>query len=574
MLYKVAIERGVPARMRDGTVLLADIHRPLGDGLFPVLLNRTPYDRTAGGTSTYRHPEWWAQRGYIVVQQDVRGRYGSDGEWYPFVNEMNDGYDSVEWAAALTGSNGRVGMYGFSYVGATQMLAAVAAPPHLAATVPGLTGSDYYQAWTYENGAFSQAFIQSWAIGLGIDTARRLGLEDTAEDLEQAHFTFPQIYSRLPLTRPGIPGLGDVAPYYFDWLEHDTWDEYWKAISIRPRYELIQIPTLQIGGWYDVFLEGSLQNYEGLRKRASTKHARDGQRLIVGPWHHMPWGSYPAGHDFGEEGGNIVNEAMLRWYDYHLKGEWNGLDAELPVKLFVMGVNRWRDEEDWPLKRARETRFYLHSGGGANSRSGDGRLDQMTPDDEAYDLYMHRCGSPVPSAGGHSCCVEEVAPQGPQDQRKVEDRYDVLCYTSEVLTEDVEVTGWVSLKLFGAIDARDTDWCAKLVDVHPDGLALNITDGVLRARYRDSLERTSLIVPDEVYEYTVPMRATSNVFRAGHRIRLEVASSNHPMYDRNPGNGARSSEVTEKDFRANTHRVFHDRLRPSHLVLPVVQRRA
>ena len=535
MLHRVTVERNVPARMRDGTTLYADIYRPGDDDPHPVLLVRTPYDKAGGDTSTYRHPEWWAGQGYIVVHQDTRGRYTSEGEWYPFRNESNDGYDSVEWAAALPGSNGRVGMYGFSYVGATQMLAAVAAPPHLTATVPGMTGSDYYQAWTYEGGAFSQAFIQSWVAGLGQDTAMRKGLDETLDDLQQAHLFFPHLYGRLPLTDTGIQGLRDVAPYYFDWLDHDTWDDYWKAFSIHPRYEQIAVPTLQVGGWYDVFLEGTLQNHEGLKARAATPQAREGQRLIVGPWHHVPWASDPGAYDFGEAGGNNVNPSMLRWYDYHLKGEANGLDREPPVRIFVMGDNRWREEDAWPLKRAVATSYFLHSDGQANSRFGDGTLSQRPPGEEPHDLLMHRPAVPVPSVGGHSCCTEDVAPQGAYDQRKVEDRNYVLCYTSDILTEDLEVTGWVSCRLFAAADAVDADWCAKLVDVFPDGFALNLTDGVIRARYRDSLERTSPIEPGKVYEYTIAMRATSNVFKAGHRIRLEVASSNHPMYDRNPG---------------------------------------
>ena len=568
----ITVERDIRVPMRDGVNLIADIYRPATPGAHPVLLNRSPYDRRSGSSGTYRHPEWWALRGYIVVHQDVRGRYASEGEWYPFRNESDDGFDSVEWAAALPGSNGRVGMYGFSYNGATQMLAAVASPPHLAAIVPGLTGSDYYQAWTYEGGAFSQAFIQSWALGLAEDAARRMGMADTLDDILQQELAIQRVYGRLPITDLGVPELREVAPYYFDWLEHDTWDDYWQAFSIPPRHGNVGAAALHVAGWYDVFLEGTLQNYEGLRAKAATPEARQAQRLVVGPWHHMPWSSFPGGYDFGEEGGNIVNEEMLRWYDRHLKGEQDGVDAAPPVRLFVMGENRWRDEDAWPLQRAVDTNFFLHSGGGANSRNGDGTLSQQRPGDEPYDLYMHRPGAPVPSLGGHSCCDENVAPQGAYDQRKVEDRFDVLCFTGDVLRDDLEVTGWVSCRLFGAADAVDTDWCAKLVDVFPDGTALNITDGVIRARYRDSLEHTSPIEPGKVYEYTIAMRATSNVFKAGHRLRLEVASSNHPMYDRNPCTGGHSRDVTAADFRPVTHRVFHDGSRASYVVLPVVAR--
>jgi putative CocE/NonD family hydrolase len=557
--------------MRDGTTLFADVYRPAGDGPWPVLLMRTPYDKAQPNEGTYHHPTWFAQQGYLVVVQDVRGRYTSEGEWYPYRHESNDGFDTVEWAATLPGSNGRVGMYGYSYVGATQMLAAVTRPPHLVAIAPALTASDYYQGWTYEGGALSQAFIQSWGFGLAEDTARRMGREDLLEDLHMMYFNLPAIYDRLPLTEPPFEGLREVAPYFFDWLEHDTLDDYWKQWTLHTRYEQVTVPTLQIGGWYDVFLEGSLQNHEGLRARAGSEAARAEQRLIVGPWHHETWASFAGGMEFGHHAGGVANEEMLRWYGYLLRGEVNGVAEEPPVRIFVMGENRWRLEDEWPLRRARDTAFYFHSQGGATTAHGDGTLSRQAPSaEEPPDAFVHAPGYPVPSVGGHSCCAELVAPMGGYDQRRVEARHDVLCYTSEPLGEDLEVTGWVSCRLWAAADAEDADWCVKLVDVHPDGTAINLTDGVVRASYRESLERRSSIVPGEVYAYAVKMRATSNVFKAGHRIRVDVSSSNFPMYDRNPGNGKPPREARLADLAPRLHTVFHDGSRASHVVLPVV----
>jgi putative CocE/NonD family hydrolase len=564
----IAIEPDVPVRMRDGVTLFADIYRPESGGLLPVLLRRTPYDRNMA-TSTF-HPEWFARQGYIVVAQDTRGRYRSEGEWYPFLHEAEDGYDTVEWAATIPGSSGQVAMYGASYAGATQMLAATTTPPHLSAMAPAVTASDYYQGWTYEGGALSQAFVQSWTLLLMGNSAMRAGDEEALDDISQAQLTIGRTYGRLPLTDlGGVRSVAKLAPYYLDWLEHPTRDEYWRRWSIRERYARIAAPALHIGGWYDIFLEGTLENFEGLRREAATPEARAGQRLLVGPWHHAPWTSFSGGVDFGDEGANIANQAMIRWYDHVLKGLPNGAGDEPPVRLFVMGVNRWRFEDDWPLKRAVDTPYYLHSDGGATSFHGDGTLSRQPPGEEPNDVFHYTPAGPVPSAGGHSCCTEALAPMGAYDQRKVEARGDVLCYTSEPLAHDLEVSGWVSCRLWASTTGEDADWTAKLVDVLPDGRALNITDGIIRARFRESLEQPSPIRPGGVYEYTIRMRATSNVFRAGHRIRLEVSSSNFPMFDRNPGRPIPPGEVRPLDLQNAVHRVFHDGGRPSALLLPV-----
>jgi len=568
----VTLSRDVPGRMRDGVVLYADVYVPDGDGPFPVLLMRTPYDRTQAHTVTFPHPTWYARRGYMVVIQDVRGRWTSEGEWYPFAHEAEDGYDTVEWAAALPKSNGRVGMYGFSYDGATQLLAAAEAPQHLACIVPCLTGSEYYDGWTYRGGALHLAFVESWGVLLAQDTARRRGLRQLEEMLHTSFSVTGLGFTNLPLEEYAPLRRDAIAPWFFDWLRHPSRDDYWERWSIARRYGQIQVPALHLAGWYDIFLDGSIRNFAGLRAGAGDRRSRDGQRLVIGPWHHLPWASMVSGWDFGEEARNCIAEEQLRWYDHFLRGTENGVTEGPPIRLFVMGENRWRDEDEWPLRGTRAAEFFLHSKGMANSLDGDGWLDQKRPGEEDADVFVYDPRTPVVSLGGRSCCRYTLAPMGPADQRPVEITNGVLVYTTPPLTDALEVTGEVSVVLFAATSARDTDWTAKLVDVHPDRRAINVADGILRARYRDSLSTPALVDPGAVIEYRIDLGATSNLFKAGHRIRLEISSSNFPCYDRNLNTGSEQAGAWISDAVVATQTVFHDPQHPSRLVLPMVSR--
>lgn len=566
---EVEVERNVPSRMRDGVILYADVYRPKGDGPWPVLLMRHPYDKTQAENLSYAQPTWYARYGYMVVVQDCRGRWASEGEWYPFKNEEPDSYDTIAWAAQLPGSNGQVGMYGFSYAGATQLWSAVQQPPALSVIMPGHTGADYYDGWTYRGGALHLAFTQSWSVFLALDTAHRwenYQLEGTiAGALGNAwanYYIPPQYY-------PFISEEG-LAPYYYDWLQHDTYDDYWKRWSIYPRYEQITVPALHISGWYDIFLEGALENFNGLREQAGSEHARQNQKLVIGPWYHMPWHQQVGSIDYGDDARNCVDAVQLLWLDKHLRGESNQLDEEPNVALFVMGENKWRFENEWPPRQAKLTNFYLHSQGRANSLNGNGRLSQDTPDDEVPDIFTYDPGNPVLSIGGHSCCIDTLTPMGAFDQRPQEYRNEVLVYTSEVLTEAVEVIGTVEVTLYAASTAVDTDFTAKLVDVHPDGRAINIGEGIIRARYRESLEQPTLIEPGQVYEYKILVGSTANVFKAGHQIRLEISSSNFPTFDRNTNSGKPLVEAGPADWFVATQTVFHDNRYPSHVVLPIV----
>ena len=567
----VLLEKDVPAKMRDGITLYADVYRPDAPGRYPVILMRLPYDKTAAETITYAHPSWYASHGYVVVVQDTRGRGMSEGEFYPFRDEAHDGYDTVEWAAALPDTNGKVGMYGFSYVGATQLLGAVQRPPHLVCICPGFTTSDYYDYGAYQGGSFSLAFNSYWAVFLAMDTARRRGLPQREMELLDTMWGIANWHGFMPLS--DFPPLQDgLAPYFYDWLSHPTWDGYWQPWSLQTRYDRFAVPALHIGGWYDIFLEGTLRNFEGIRRHAESEQTRQSQHLIIGPWWHMPWIPSVGQVDFGPEARNLIDSAQLHWLDHWLKATDNGALDEPPVRLFVMGENRWRTENEWPLARAQATRYYLHSNGLANSLNGDGTLSQDPPGDEPPDVYVHDPHFPVQSLGGHSCCFPALSPMGPADQRAVEYRNDVLVYTTERLTHDVEVIGPVTVTLFAASSASDTDFTAKLVEVYPDGRAINLCDGIIRARYRAGLERTTLTEPGRVYEYTIAVGSTGNVFKSGHCIRLEIASSNFPMYDRNPGHAGDISTASFADLCLATQHVFHASSRPSCMTLPIVPR--
>ena len=560
--HEVKLERDVTAKMRDGVILYADIYRPATEGKFPVLLERTPYnkkDQVDFGLKA-------AGRGYVVVIQDVRGRYASEGEWYPFKHEANDGYDTVEWAAALHSSNGKVGMFGGSYVGATQLLAAIASPPHLVGIFPKITASNYHDGWTYQSGAFEQWFSESWTSILAWDTLQRR-LEKNTNPLAWS--------SKLPLSSYPILEAGTsegLASYFSDWLQHPRYDDYWRTWSIADHYRQVAVPAYHVGGWYDIFLTGTLRNYAGIKAQGANEAARHGQRLMIGPWAHGSFDRKTGDADFGPAAPIDDDDILLRWYDHLLKGKHDEVDKEKPVKIFVMGRNVWREENDWPLPDAEDTPFYLHSNGRANPSSGDGVLNTTKPQSEPGDRFTYIPANPVPTRGGGLCCdTGNYLPPGAFDQRPNESRKDVLVYTTSALQEDVEVTGPISVKLHASSSAVDTDFTAKLVDVHPDGYAQNLTDGILRARYRNSQEKAELIEPSHIYEFTIDVGATSNVFLAGHRIRLEISSSNFPRFDRNLNTAEEPERGTRSVKAINT--VSHNREYPSALILPVVHRK-
>jgi len=563
--YQVAFEHDVAAKMRDGVTLYADIYRPRAEGKFPVLLERTPYDKT----KERDFGEKGAARGYVVVVQDTRGRYASEGEWYTFRNEAHDGYDTVEWAAALPYADGKVGMFGGSYVGATQFWAAIMHPPHLAGIAPDVTASNYHDGWTYQGGAFEQWFNQSWASGLSEDTLRRASSRITTP------LEWRTVLPLADFPLRAAPDMRSLAPYYADWLAHPSYDDYWKALAIEEHYGQIQVPVFNLAAWYDIFLGGSLRNYELMKRKAGSEVARKGQRLLVGLGGHAGgWEERKIGDvDFGEKAPFDGDALVLDWYDMLLKGVHNGFAGGKPVRIFVMGRNEWRDEDDWPLARAKTAKYFLYSGGNGNSAAGNGVLSTDAPTAGlaaalTRDTFQYDPANPVPTIGGPLCCRGDLLKPGPVDQKKVEERRDVLVYSTATLVQDVEVTGPVTAELWVSSSAVDTDITAKLVDVAPNGFAQNLTEGILRLRYRNSQERAEPLQPGAVYRVTVDLWATSNVFLAGHRIRLEISSSNFPRFDRNLNTGEEQARATRMVRATNT--VVHDKEHPSALILPVV----
>ncbi|HET6854231.1 MAG TPA: CocE/NonD family hydrolase [Pyrinomonadaceae bacterium] len=562
-LYRVAIQQSVRVKMRDGVTLAADVYRPVSNEKFPVLLQRTPYNR-AGGAAMANE---LASHGYVVVMQDTRGRFESGGEFYPFRNESADGYDTVEWAASLDQSNGKVGMFGGSYVGATQMLAAMAAPPHLVSIFPYVTASEYYDGWTYQSGALMQWFSSSWTSGLAVDTLRRQA-EATQAPKEWVNV--------LPLGDYAIlksAPASSLAPYFHDWLLHERDDSYWQQWRVSDYYSRMTVMGLHGGGWHDLFLKGSIKNYTGLHQQASTAEARAGQRLIVGPWAHAP--TSPEGKIgdvvFGKDAVLDHTATALKWFDYSLKGIKNEYSSGAPVRLFIMGDNVWRDEREFPLARTTYTKYYLHSSKGANSVSGDGVLSVTPPASETRDEFDYDPQNPVRTISGRLCCGPAIPP-GPADQRPNESRSDVLVYSTPPLAEDTEVTGFITLELYASTSAVDTDFTALLVDVDQSGYARFLTDGIVRARYRESTKQSSLVTPGTIYKYTIDLWATANVFKAGHRIRLYVSSSNFPRFDRNLNTG---EDIINSARPLRAHQtIYHDREHNSALVLPLIPRRS
>ena len=558
-LYRVRIQPAVSVKMRDGVSLVADIYSPVSDEKFPVLLSRTPYNRTGDP----RMANELAAHGYIVVLQDTRGRFASGGEFYPFRNESADGFDTVEWAAKLDQSNGKVGMFGGSYVGATQMLAAMAAPPHLVSIFPYVTASEYYDGWTYQNGALMQWFSSSWTSGLAIDTLRRYA--DRAQAPKEWVNTLP--LQDYPLLK--TPQTSELAPYFRDWLSHERDDAYWAQWRLSDHYSQMTVMGLHAGGWHDLFLKGSIKNYNGLRQQAGTAEARAGQRLLVGPWAHAS--TSPAGKIgdvvFGKAAVLDNTNTTLKWFDYSLKGVKNEFASGAPVRLFIMGDNVWRDEQEFPLARTRYTKFYLHSSKGANGISGDGLLSVTPPEAEKKDQFTYDPQNPVPTIGGRLCCGQALPP-GPADQRANETRSDVLVFSTPPLTKDTEVTGYISVELYASTSAVDTDFTALLVDVDESGYARFLTDGIVRARYRESMKEASALTPGQIYKYTIDLWATANVFKAGHRIRLYISSSNFPRFNRNMNTGE-DITGTSRSLKAQ-QTIYHDRDHSSVLILPVI----
>jgi uncharacterized protein len=567
----VVVDRNVEAVLRDGVVLRADVYRPDSPGRFPVLLQRTPYSKSPGAGGGEQHRRL-AARGFVVIIQDTRGRYTSEGEARPH-DEAEDGHDTVEWAAALPYADGRVAMWGSSYLATTSLQAASASPPHLVAIQPTAAYSSRYHDLVFQGGAFYLRDGLSWNLGQAADVRRRTLTPDADRDAaigltahQRALFQQSWLW-HVPLATMDALDLRQFAPNYFDMLDHPEYGPYWEPSDIAARHDRFEVPALHIVGWYDVFAAGTTRNFAGLRARARTEHARRNQRLVVGFWTHStpgPGVTRVGDVDFGPGAAIDVPALRQQWLDCWLKDEGCAAFDGPAVRLFITGENRWRDEHEWPLARARYTDFFLRGGGAANTLHGDGRLGTEPPGQEPPDRFLYDPWDPVPTGpmGGYS--------RLPADQRPMQERPDVLVYTTEPLAQPLEVTGPIEAVLWIASSAPDTDFTARLSDVHPDGTARLLTDGIQRARYRRSRTSPEPLVPGQPTELTIDLGVTGHVFLPGHRIRLDVSSSNFPRFDRNPNTGGPFAR--EAELRTAYQTVFHDAGRPSRLVLPVIPR--
>ncbi len=575
--YKVIVERDLPMRMRDGTTLRADVYRPDAPGKFPVLVMRTPYDKSQQLALVEK--DYFPPRGYVLAVQDTRGRFSSEGEFTPFVHEARDGYDTVELAAALPWSNGKVAMVGQSYLALVQYYAATLAPPHLAAICPVSGPVTYYENCIYRRGVFELGWMLAYFVFMARNTLERNGIYERERARLDSWLSHPELplsplkleeYLHLPIAQ-WAERLRDGAPYFADLL--DNWKDgpYWAATDVRPLCRNVTVPAMHIGSWYDAFQYDTLAMYRRMRDEARTDRARRGQRLIMGPWAHLLPYAVPTSRGTGDiDFGPAAMVELLADQERFLRQCLAGADDQFldepPVRIFVMGDNRWRDEREWPLKRTRYTPLYLRSRGRANSLGGDGALSLAAPGDEPADQFVYDPANPVPTRGGTTL---GLAP-GVYDQRDIEKRDDVLVYTGDALENDLEVTGPIVMNLAAASSAPDTDFTAKLVDVRPDGYAHNIAEGVIRARFRDSATEPAPIVPGQVYEYSIDMWATSHVFKAGHRLRIEVSSSNFPRYDRNANTGA--DPFSDRVLKPARQSVFHNGRYQSRVILPVIPR--
>ena len=530
--------------MRDGVRLATDVYLPAEGGSYPTLLVRDIYSN--GSTSVrLRYAKFATANGYAFVFQSSRGRYDSEGEWYPYFNEINDGDDTLTWIANQPWSNGKAGMFGTSYLASVQWLAAVNGNPALVAIAPAMSPGNYYRDVAYPGGAFSLLSRARWGISLAGS---------------RTNMSFPVDWiggiGHLPLETLA-ESVGFNVPHFQDWLAHPSYDEYWTPLNLEARATEMSVPALNFGGWYDVFLRSTIGSYKTMTEQAASDTARNGQRLVIGPWPHGWNATQKVGDvDFGEDALIEVEPMLLEWFDYWMK---DGPEPQgAPIRLFIMGENVWRDEQEWPLARTEYRPMYLHA---------DGSLTETAPAGAGSLDYAYDPMDPVPTLGGN---IMEPTLRGPYDQSPLDDREDVLRFVSAPFEEATEITGPVSAEIYATTDSRDTDFMAKLIVVKRDGMAFNLVDGVIRARYREGFEKEKLIEPGKTYKYTIDLWATSYLLSPGDRLRLDVTSSNYPRLARNLNTGAPFAQTSEIKVANQTIHLSEEY--PSKLILPFIPR--
>jgi putative CocE/NonD family hydrolase len=602
--YEVGMMHNVMVPMRDGVRLATDIYRParngqLVEGRFPVVLGRTPYNK-AGGPGPSRAAINFVRNGYIYINQDLRGRYASEGTFRPFGDaDVNDGYDVVVWITKQPWSNGKVATIGGSYGGLTQMTMAVSNPPGLAAQAVHTMWDNAFKTGVYTGGAFNLRRLP-WPVQRGYqgapeaerDPQLRAALMQMEKDMMHWLKGFPRSW------RPGASPLAQLPEYerfLTDVIEHWTYDDFWKkdkALNIEEHWnDYADVPVYWVGGWYDIYAMRTPIEYVEMSKRKKSP-----QKLIMGPWCHCGTSTTTTGPvDYGKSAGVSSDSLHLAWFDQHVKGVDTGITREPPVRIFVMGTGdghktpegrifhggQWRSENEWPLARAQNTSFYFHA---------DGTLSRSAPAGAAPPtVYTHDPERPVPTVGGQSAFQGSWTPPVPLekgaggfDQRDMNGvplrlRPDVIVFQTEPLEQDTEVTGPITVQLRASSSAVNTDFTAKLIDVYPpsadwpEGYEMIFQDGVIRASHRESLSNPTPLVPGNVYDFTIEIPPVSNVFKKGHRIRVDIASSNYPRFDLNPG--TMDPPFERRRFLKAENRIYHDRQNPSHIVLPVVPTR-
>jgi putative CocE/NonD family hydrolase len=566
--------------MRDGVRLATNLWRPEGPEPVPALLVRLPYGKDAL-VALHGPPQPvlsdLLEAGYAIAIQDCRGTFRSEGRFVPYRADAEDGVDTVEWLARQQWCTGEVGTYGGSYLGVVQWLLAAAGAAPLRAIAPAITSADCYRSsWYSPGGALSLEGVLQWTAAMAFGVWRRDFSLETAEAEDGAALAGVMADLRTAVEHTPVddhPLVEQYAPWLKEVLAHPERDEYWDGLAPIDAAGSITVPALSIGGWYDVFLPELLRAYTVMRTYGGSPAARDGQQLIVGPWSHTNTRGLFPDRWYGVAGDAAaaqLTRAYLAFFNRWLRGRHDALNGLPRVRIFVMGIDEWRDEDDWPLPDTSYTDFYLGSGGQANTASGDGRLDSGMSAVDQHDTFLYDPRRPVPTVGGAGLTLSGF--EGPADQSPVEWRADVLCYTSAVLEAPMEVTGPISLDLWVSTSARDTDFSANLVDVHPDGRALLLCQGMQRLRYRNSLRQPELAEPGRIYRVHLEVGATSNVFLPGHRIRLEISSSNFPRYDRNSNTGGAIATEREEDMIPAINCVHHGPGGPSHLTLPVIIR--
>lgn len=549
---RILFDQRVP--LRDGVTLSADIYLPDTGATpqrWPVILTRTPYLKAS--LNILNQGRWFAEHGYVFVAQDVRGRGDSDGKFTPYFSEGQDGYDSIEWAAAQPWSSGVVGTIGGSYLGRIQWLAAIEQPPSLKAMVVMVPPSDPFVETPTGLPSPMNLCWQHYTSG------RQLQLMEAVD--------WEQVYPHLPLLTMDEAAGRSALPSWREEIAHPLLDDYWRRICYQDKFDQIAVPTLHISGWYDDEQIGTPLNFAGMTTQAPTPAARAAQRLLMGPWGHAVNRDSKLGEvDFGSGAIIDLRGEQLTWFDRWLKGQ--GADEPFtPARIFIMGANLWRDEQEWPLARTVWTPYYLRGAGSANSRFGDGALATEAPAaSEPADHYRYDPARPTPFI------TEPTSSQigGPDDYSAVQRRDDVLVYQTQPLATDLEVTGPIKVELYAASSAPDTDFMALLLDVWPNGFAQRLCDGMVRARFRDGMDKPALIQPGEVYRYTIDCWNTAHVFQPGHRIALQISSAAFPKYDRNLNTGAPLGVTSEMAVAEQT--IHHDTTYPSALILPVIPR--